>query len=85
MYYFGYPLGALPTLTGTGKLAEVPVTLIVSACWRKYVADWKVEAGHLYLFKVSGKYAPLVPLPTLADWVSGTIDLSPKDRVSAGD
>lgn len=57
-----------------------------SACWRGYVATWKIEEGHLYLEKlvegtcgadakeiVLGKVFPNRTGPVKATWFTGTL------------
>jgi len=79
VYFIGSPTEELPTLTGTAKLMEERPKTLISACWRGYVANWRVESGHLYLDAVDHRFHPVEPLPLLADWVSGSFDLSRVD------
>lgn len=52
-------------------------TLIFStACWRQYVASWRLEGGRLYLDKIEGIYRLEGDEPLFADWVTETLRIA---------
>ena len=47
-----------------------------TACWRRYMALWKIREGKLYLTGFAGRYELTGGDPLFADWFSGEIRLS---------
>lgn len=47
-----------------------------TACWRGYIASWRVEDNKLYLVDIFGSSELVGDEPLLADWFSGTIRLT---------
>ena len=48
-----------------------------TACWRLYVAWWRIRDDALFLAGFTGRYALAEGEPLLAEWFSGEIRLSP--------
>jgi hypothetical protein len=46
-----------------------------TACYRNYVATWKIIDDKLYLAKLSGAYALVNDEQDFVDWYSGTIKI----------
>lgn len=52
-------------------------TLVFStACWRNYVADWRIDQDRLYLERITGIYRLAGEEPLFADWVTETLRIS---------
>ena len=47
-----------------------------TACWRQYVASWRLEDGRLYLDKIDGLYRLDGEEPLFADWVTETLRIA---------
>ena len=74
-----------PVPMGLGFLRK---EALCSACWRGYIATWKIEEGILYLIKLEdgscdlqnkrdldiSKIFPEQQLPIKAEWFNGSID-----------
>jgi len=44
-----------------------------TACWRNYIATWKLEDGKFYLVQIDGIYRVESAEPIFADWVTTVI------------
>lgn len=44
-----------------------------TACWRRYVAQWSIHDGRLYLDRLFGPVHLLAPGPLAADWYTGEL------------
>ena len=44
-----------------------------TACYRRYVAEWRIENGSLFLIRVRGRCMLRSPEPLFADWYSGPV------------
>ncbi|MFM9847674.1 MAG: hypothetical protein ACKVP3_11000 [Hyphomicrobiaceae bacterium] len=53
-----------------------------TACWRNYVAQWRVEDGRLYLDRITGIYALDGEEPLFADWVTETLRVARGERLA---
>ena len=52
-------------------------TLIFStACWRNYVAKWRIDQNRLYLERIDGIYKLEDEEPAFADWVTETLHIA---------
>ena len=47
-----------------------------TACWRNYVAEWKVQDGRLYLASVRGIYRLADGPPLFAAWYTGVLRMA---------
>jgi hypothetical protein len=46
-----------------------------TACYRRYIGTWKLEAGRSFLVEIDGVYKIRDSEPIFADWVTGVIRL----------
>lgn len=52
-----------------------PFYIFSSACWRNYVARWRIDQNRLYLEGVEGVYKLEDGEPLFADWVTETLSI----------
>lgn len=50
-----------------------------TACWRQYIATWKVSGDKLYLMSIEGKYNLSENKPIIAYWFSGLLKIQQGD------
>ena len=53
-----------------------------TACWRNYVADWRINNGKLYLERITGIYTLDGEELLFADWVTETLRISRGARLA---
>lgn len=53
-----------------------------TACWRGYIARWRLEDGKLYFEGSQGKFVFEGPTPILADWVTEEIRIPQGDMIA---
>lgn len=53
-----------------------------TACYRRYIAEWTVSDGRLYLQAIEGDFRLTPGHPLLAQWFSGTVELEVDPRPS---
>lgn len=92
-----FPLSCLPCLPpaqylkrstdgsplGKGRLEEQAA--YSTACWRRYVADWSIRKGRLYLTRLHGRIHLAQPGPLEASWYTGELVIQHGEVVVPGD
>ena len=58
-------------------MASVAYSMIFStACWRQYIASWRIQGGLLFLDHIAGIYCIDGDEPLFADWVTEELRVS---------
>jgi hypothetical protein len=58
------------------------ILVFSTACWRQYVASWRLDDGKLYLDKIEGLYRLDGDEPLFADWVTETLRIAVGRRLT---
>jgi len=58
------------------EFIENPDWVVISCCWRNYIATWEIKDNRLYLRDIEGVYKLTSTKPILASWFTGNIKLN---------
>lgn len=55
--------------------AEDRSIVLTSSCWRRYLAQWHISEGKLFLSSILGRFKKMALEPIFADWYTGHLCL----------
>lgn len=83
-------IAGAPPLPSHPRICEVDLATLrphdlgfirTTACWRRYIGEWALREGRLYLVRITGRYE-LIGEPLFADWVTQVLRV-PMSRARA--